>query len=358
MRRNLSAGLAAALFFVAGCATSGNSSTSMVEQTRVTGGQDAAIVMTYQTGSAEEEAGRAKLALQDAAARVELARLLEAAQRASAVYHNAAEIFSATLLPPEVVRPTKEQVDAFRKEATAAWAVVTKARANQVDKYRAFLNEYPKNWHVRHRLAWFMADHHLRHEAAEEWRQVIKLEPRFPYAYNNLGSLYNHMGRDMEAIDLFLKAIALESEDPTFHTNLAANYAVHKDEVAEKFGWSRQKVFREIIACYAKAQELAPQDKEIAWNIATQYVVASRFGLDDTADGAIAAWKRYLTLELTQTERAIASRNMGRIFLREKHEPAVAVNWLEQAVKLSDDPTSRMLLKQARAALPEASVKE
>lgn len=332
--------LAGALLFGAGCAAAGS----------VADTKDAATVMIYQSRSAEEEVERVHLAVKDAVARVKIPPLLQAAQRASAVYHGAAMALSSPELRPGAKRLTKDEVEALRKRAKDAWAVVIQVRKEQVDRYTNFLAKYPKNWHVRHWLAWFMADHYLRFEAAEEWRKVIELEPRFPYAYNNLGSLYNHMGRDMEAMDLFLKAIELKPDDPMFYTNLAANYAVHRDEVAKKFGWDTQRVFRETIACYSAAQKLAPGDKAIAWDLASQYVVAKRFGVEDAADEAIAAWEGYLKLDLTHGERAVAYRNIGRIYLKEKHDPVSAVMWLERALKLSDDPTNRMLLKQARSA--------
>lgn len=348
MNRGMVICLAGALLFGAGCAAAGNAADT----------ENAAMVMTYQTGSAEEEVERLQLAVRDAAARVKIPPLLQAAQEASAIYHGAAMALSSPELPPEARRPTKEEVEALRKKMKEAWAVVIEARKEQVERYSGFLAKYPQNWHVRHRLAWFMADHYLRFEAAEEWRKVIKIEPRFPYAYNNLGSLYNHMGRDMEAIDLFLRAIELKPDDPTFYMNLAANYAVHRDEVAEKFGWDTPRVFRETIACYANAQKLAPGDKAITWQFASQYVVAKRFGVEDSGDEAITAWEKYLKLDLTEAERAVASRNIGRIYLKEKDDPAKAVKWLERALKLSDDPTNRLLLKQARAALQNPGAKE
>jgi len=333
------------LWAVGGCATPGEPG-GVSAETATSG-----AVMSYRAGSPEELAWQAALAVEDGKARVKIPPLLDAAQDASARYYMAAKALAVAEVPPGAERPTKEEVAALRKKASDAWSVVIQARQEQVDKYREFLAKYPKNWYVRHRLAWFMADHELRPEAAEEWRKVIELEPKFPYAYNNLGSLYNHMGRDMEAIDLFLKAIELRPDDATFYTNLAANYSLHKREVAEKFGWTTQRVFEETLGCYRKALELAPTDKAVAHELATQYVLAERFGVADTADEAIAAWRYYLKLDLNSSERAAALRNMGRIYLTEKRHYAEAVKCFERATALMPDATNQVLLQRAREAL-------
>ena len=38
----------------------------------------------------------------------------------------------------------------------------------QTDRYESFLKVFPHNWYARHQYAWFLADHFLTEEAAEE----------------------------------------------------------------------------------------------------------------------------------------------------------------------------------------------
>jgi len=263
-------------------------------------------------------------------------------------------VLRAFLAPPREGAPpppTEEEVEAVRRKMEMKWYALADLLGAVVDRYEEFLLRYPHNWYVRHRYAWFLADVHMNYEAAVEWRRVIAQAPDFPYAYNNLGSLYNHMGRDMEAVDLFRKAISLKDDDPTFHVNLAVNYSTHRDDVAEKFGWDLPRVFRECIGEYRRARELAPGDADIARDLATQYVLAKFFGVEDTADEAIEAWRYYLGLELTPIQRAMGLRNLGRIYLREKNDPAAALDYLEKSRQLLDNSATRTLLKQARAAL-------
>lgn len=325
---------------------------------------ESGVVVAYHPKGLMEYWAQSRLAAADNKARGKIPGMLERAERATSEYYGAALALTAEELPPDIKRPTEEEVKVLREKCKVAWATLKKAVDAQVALYEEFMKKYPHNWYARHRLAWFLADHHRRYRAAEQWRRVIEMEPRFPYAYNNLGSLYNHMGRDMEAVDLFLKTIELKSDDPVFHVNLAVNYSTQRYEVARKFGWTMPRVFEESIRAYKRALALAPKpselppaarddtltDVDIAYDLATQYVLAKHFGLEDTADEAFEAWRYYLKLELTPTQRGVACRSIGRIYLTEKGDFAQAATWLEKAVELTNDPGSKNLLKRARAA--------
>ncbi len=312
-------------------------------------------MVIYQPQTLRESWTQLQLLAADRKARKSIEQARDVFSAATSRHRAAAGAFYAKELRPGVVRPTQEQLEALRREAEAKWLSFKDFMIRQVDRYEDFLVRYPQNWYVRHRYAWFLADHTLGYEAAEEWRKVIKLAPDFPYAYNNLASLYNHMGRDLEAVDLFRKAIALKDDDATFHVNLAVNYSTHRFEVAEKFGWDLPRVFRECVAEYRKARELIPAEVEVARELASQYVLAKHFGVEDAADEAIEAWQYYLALDLTRIQRGIGCRNVGSIYLKKKKDPAAALEWLKKAVELLNDPSSRTMLQQAVAALQDES---
>jgi tetratricopeptide (TPR) repeat protein len=159
------------------------------------------------------------------------------------------------------------------------------------------------------------------------------------------------MGRDLEAILLYRKAIELYPDDADFHMNLAVNYSTHRAETSREFGWALPVVFRECILSYQRARALRPKDPDIAYDLASQYVLAKFFGVKDIADEAIEAWKYYLTLDLTPTQRGVADRNEATLYLKQKNDPAAAQKLLEEALTLlPDDSTCKTLLKQAVAA--------
>ncbi len=116
------------------------------------------------------------------AARGVIAPLRETAINATERYYAALEAlrFAPEKLPPGVQLPTKVEVEALRAKAVAAWKLHNDAVDEQADRFRKVMKRYPKNWYVRHQLAWFFADTHARFKAAEEWQGVIEMESRFP----------------------------------------------------------------------------------------------------------------------------------------------------------------------------------
>ncbi len=271
-------------------------------------------------------------------------------------FRNAERLLHARRLPEEVERPTEKQVAAMRAEALAAWKEVDRAILGHMDTFGRFIETYPHNWYARHRLAWFLESVGNWPEAARQWRRVIEMAPGFPYAYNNLGSLYDHMGRGPEAAQLYRIAIALYPDEAVFHLNLAVSYSTKRYELMQIYQWDHERVWNECIASYRRARELEPEDSQIAYDLASQYVMAPYFGVEETADEALKAWEDYLGLDLTPQKRGMGCRNVGRIYLTEKRDYDEAIRWLEQAVELLDDPGSKTLLERARKARAETKM--
>ena len=61
-------------------------------------------------------------------------------------------------------------------------------------------------------------------EARAVFQQAIRLDPRLPYPYIELGKMYEQSGKVLEAIPLFEKAAVLGPRDPSAYYHLARNY--------------------------------------------------------------------------------------------------------------------------------------
>ena len=305
------------------------------------------VALLYEPKTLDETTAVVKLVRDD----LEIRPVIEKAEEETVA---AIRAFQAAALGPSApgggrgAPASKETLEKLRQAVREKVAHYQGLIQQQRDEYEAFLQKYPDDWFQRHCYATFLADFHLADEAAAEWRRVIEQAPTFPYAYNDLGTLYNHMGRDLEAILLYRKAIELYPDDADFHVNLAVNYSTHRAEASREFGWTLPVVFHECILSYQRARALKPKDPEIAYDLASQYVLAKFFGVKDTADEAIEAWKYYLALDLAPTQRGVADRNEATICLKQKNDPAAAQKLLEEALTLlPDDSTCKTLLKQA-----------
>jgi tetratricopeptide (TPR) repeat protein len=61
-------------------------------------------------------------------------------------------------------------------------------------------------------------------EARAVFQKAIRLDPRLPYPYIELGKMYEQAGKILEAIPLFEKAAVLGPRDPSAYYHLARNY--------------------------------------------------------------------------------------------------------------------------------------
>jgi len=61
-------------------------------------------------------------------------------------------------------------------------------------------------------------------EARAVFQKAIRLDPRLPYPYIELGKMYEQAGKILEAIPLFEKAAALGPRDPSSYYHLARDY--------------------------------------------------------------------------------------------------------------------------------------
>jgi tetratricopeptide (TPR) repeat protein len=83
-------------------------------------------------------------------------------------------------------------------------------------------------------------------EARAEFRKAIRLDPRLPYPYIELGKMYEESGDLTQAITLFEKAAGLSSRDPAPYYHLARDYQkLHQPQKAhqmlEKFKQMKQR---------------------------------------------------------------------------------------------------------------------
>jgi len=242
----------------------------------------------------------------------------------------------------------KAQVEAKAAEIKQARDQILKIIADVRARYDAFFAKYPKNYEAHYLLGDLYDDViNWPDEAAEQWRITIRIAPNWAPGYFALGTVYSHSARYMETLDLFRKAIELNPDKGLYHYYLAVMYSTTYHEAARKYGWNLPRVFREALAAYGRARDLEPDNYEYARNYATTFVLAKHFHVTDTADEAIAAWQRCLTLKLTDSQQSYVLRNIGRLYLRDKEDKVNARVLLRAARDLDDNPTTRTLLEQA-----------
>lgn len=254
------------------------------------------------------------------------------------------------ILPAGVPVPSKKEIEKAERKARKTWEEHVRLIEKVETKFDNYLIRNPDDYEAIDRLGHFYADKLMKPEAKEVWRELIKRNPGYASAYNNLGSLSDHgtIEDKIEAIKLFKKTIELAPKDfPDAYFNLAVYYSLFRKEVGKKYSWDMPRVFKEMIWAFGKARELSPGNAEYAREYANSFIMAKYFGVSGLEDESIKAWERYLAIDsLTPSERALGLTNAARVYLREKGDKQRAKSLLEQSIQIYPSTPARDMLRQ------------
>ena len=165
-----------------------------------------------------------------------------------------------------------------------------------------------------------------KYDLAEKYcKKAIETNPKNPFAYANLGTIYDAQSRTYEAVKAYKDSLELNIHQPMLLLNLGTTYArlgQHKEalnafELAckedpncsaawEKIGACRfrQKKWDDAIAAYQHATDLDNRSASAYRGLGVAYM--AKFvtsGKDDELrDKAISAWNRSLELDPNQTD--------------------------------------------------------
>lgn len=103
-------------------------------------------------------------------------------------------------------------------------------------EYQILLEFQPERTEVRNKLAMVLMRKKKFTEAEEEFRTVLATEPDNFNGLDGLGlvMVMSRTGREKEAVDQFLKAIAINPQDVMVHYHLGLAYAALGDQLAAK----------------------------------------------------------------------------------------------------------------------------
>jgi tetratricopeptide (TPR) repeat protein len=151
-------------------------------------------------------------------------------------------------------------------------------------------------------------------EAERLYRQILKIDARHSDSLHLLGMVVFRTGQYARAAGLVLQAIAIQSNQPIYHSNLGN--VLREDGKLD-----------EAIARYKRALELNPNYADACNNLGTVYNMQGKL------DAAIACYQRALELNPNYAD---ACNNLGTAFGSQgKNKQAVA--YFQQALSLRPD---------------------
>ena len=188
-----------------------------------------------------------------------------------------------------------------------------KAQLKRLERdYQHFLQDHPQ--HARAMVAYggLLYDEEDQDEAVRWWEKAIQVDPREPYAYNDLANVYGHDGRAAKALEYYQTAIELAPTEPVFRFNWATTCQLFRNESRTVYGWNVDEIFQHCMEQFRAARDLAPQDFTMSSAYAETFYQLPK----PDWPGAYEAWQFCLRQPLDDQQRAFVCSHLARVCIR------------------------------------------
>jgi len=188
-----------------------------------------------------------------------------------------------------------------------------KAQLKRLERdYQHFLHDHPR--HARAMVAYggLLYDEEDQDEGVRWWEKAIQVDPREPYAYNELANVYGHDGRAAKALEYYQTAIELAPTEPVFRFNWATTCQLFRNESRAVYGWNVDEIFQHSLEQFRAARDLAPQDFAMSTTYAETFYQLPK----PDWPGAYDAWQFCLRQPLDDQQRAFVCSHLARVCIR------------------------------------------
>ena len=147
-------------------------------------------------------------------------------------------------------------------------------------------------------------------------KKLIRLEPGYAPAYNQLGYIYREIGETEMAIETFEKYIALAPDEANPYDSLGDLYRANGEN-------------EKAIELYKKALKAKPDFHTSFRNLGLSYLSSGRY------DDAIATYRQYLEKFTDRSRQRDAYTDLAQVYLA-KGQLSLALEAIENAISLSE----------------------
>ena len=176
----------------------------------------------------------------------------------------------------EAAQAIVDQAASATDPLTAPLPLTTRARIDEKirpvrDAYEEFLRRHPGHARSRMAFASFLSDTGNEVEAIEQYDKAKAINPKDPAAWNNLANLYAHVGPVEKAFPHYEEAIRLKPDEPLYLHNFGTLLFLYRKEAARFYKLEESAIFNRGIELYRKAIALDPKDFSLASDVAQTY---------------------------------------------------------------------------------------
>jgi tetratricopeptide (TPR) repeat protein len=206
---------------------------------------------------------------------------------------------------PDKARPHLNLGETFSKKGSIAQAA---------QQYRQALRINPRYAKAYFNLANVLQQHGSHAEAIKHYSTAIQIEPGFTAAHNNLGLALVKEGKRKEAIKHYLEILKIDPTNAKVHSNIG----VALTELGET---------DQAISHFQQALDIDPADAETHYNLAIALEIQQRY--DEALNHYLAALER-------NPEHALAHFNAANIFAQQR-KINEAVRHYEKSIAIQPD---------------------
>ncbi|MGD0059219.1 MAG: tetratricopeptide repeat protein [Verrucomicrobiia bacterium] len=242
----------------------------------------------------------------------------------------------------------RAQKDRFDPQTPPVVTERWKAHLKHLERdYQHFLHDHPL--HARAMVAYggLLYDEEDEDEGARWWEKAIAVDPREPYAYNNLANVYGHDGHAAKALQYYQTAIDLAPTEPIFRFNWATTCQLFRNESRAVYGWSVDEIFQHSMEQYRAARDLDPQNYDLSSTYAETFYQLPK----PDWPGAYEAWQFCLRQPLDDRQREFVCGHLARVCIRLGRIDE-AKQWVSK-ISTSDQMSVRRLIERKIAELSQ-----
>lgn len=232
-------------------------------------------------------------------------------------------------------------------------ALVEDARKNLAMARQAYelgLRRYPDNPSLQNYLGELLYDRFDEPQRAVElWLKAVALDASHGRAHNNLGIHFFHVGTYGEGLKHLDAALALEPDNPDYLFNMAQMYLVHWPNLMTLRQWTAAETYAEAMRVSEKAAALAPKDFELARDHALNFFAAERMNAKPDWKKAAKAWTAARAAARNDDEVFNAWMNEGRVWLRAQNGKEAERCFLAASALRPQSRLAQGLLTDARS---------
>lgn len=198
--------------------------------------------------------------------------------------------------------------------------------------FQNLVKKFPESAEPSIALGNFYDDLGKEHQAFDLWTKASKINPKDPSIWNNLAGYHTHNGKIMTSFQYFEKVMTLKPDHWIYYHNFGNAVFLFRKDAKEYFSLDEQGVFNRAFELFEQALEKAPQNFELAQDIANSYYIVRPF----RSDAAIKAWEKAGEIAASPEEKQSVLIHLARWYLRKNDVP--------QALKLINQVTHPELI--------------